>query len=671
MKIPSTPKNRTELSVFSGERLTESQSTVWDEDYDRGSDGNFIFPGKRPKPPVATQSHLTENQCTIWAEDYFHEILSQEKRRTERSGKPVLLMLLDLKAIFTDSKAKRDICSDIAFLSSATRDSDIKGWYEYGSIMGVIFTEIGEIDINIAKARIVQKVTEGVKNATGIDYIGDHAISFKIIPEESFKNSAHKAPINIKKLPEEPAGGNLSALLSRALSAFMRQRCFLFLVDILLITLAQVIGGGHSGYEPESFHDYLGNFWPAVLLYPVALYIFGLYEVERKLQPAKSLLRLTIAGALVGFALAVFSYVIADTRSGLGLLGFKMILAFVFVTGWRMVYGYYSLAANGKTGTLVIGAGESAMGVYRLLKNCNSPYEVKGFIDDDPELQGKVMGSPAVVGTSDRLIEVAQELGIRSAIVAVDRPHTPRFIRAILEARMAGIEITELPSVYERFSGRVPVQIVEDQWLLYSDGFHLLSRDYIQKMKRLADFAISGLLLVLSFPLMLATALAIRLDSAGPVFYRQERVGRAGKIFRVFKFRSMTLDAEDLGAQWAQKRDPRVTRVGKWIRLFRIDELPQIWNVFLGEMSLIGPRPERPQFVKDLETFIPYYSLRHSVRPGISGWAQVNYPYGASIEDARRKLEYDLYYVKNMSLLLDLKIIFRTVGVVLMGDGAR
>ncbi len=656
--------------MFSDERLTESQCTVWDEDCDRTSDGNFILTDKQQKRLLGTDSRLSENQCMIWAEDYFHEILSQEKRRTERSGKPVLLMLLNLKAIFNGSRAKRDICSDIAFLSSATRDSDIKGWYEYGSIMGVIFTEIGEIDINIAKARILQKVTEGLKNSTGVDHIGDHAISFKIIPEESCKNSAHKAPIHLKKLPEEPARGNLSALLSRALSSFMRQRCFLFLVDILLIALAQVIGsGGYSGYEPDSY--YFGNFWLVLLLYPVALYIFGLYEVERKHQPAKSLLHLAIAGVLVGFALGVFSYIVADSRFGPGLLGLKMVLAFVFVTGWRMVYGYYSLAANGKTATLVIGAGELAMGVYRLLKSFNSPYEVKGFIDDDPELQGKVMGSPAVVGTSDRLIEVAQELGIRSAIVAVDRPHTPRFIRAILEARMAGMEIMELPSVYERFSGRIPVQIIEDQWLLYSDGFHLLSREYIQKMKRLADFAISGLLLLLSFPLMLVTALAIRLDSAGPVFYRQDRVGRAGKVFRVFKFRSMTLDAETLGAQWAQKRDPRVTRVGKWIRLFRIDELPQIWNVFLGEMSLIGPRPERPQFVKDLETFIPYYSLRHSVRPGISGWAQVNYPYGASIEDSRRKLEYDLFYVKNMSLLLDLKIIFRTVGVVLMGDGAR
>jgi sugar transferase (PEP-CTERM system associated) len=608
----------------------------------------------------------------IWGEDYFHEILSQEKKRTERSGKPLLLMLLNIKSICKGSRANRDICSDIAFLSSATRESDIKGWYEHGSILGVIFTEIGEIDINIAKARIVEKVTESLRIATGADHIGDHAISFKIFPEDNRKNSTHMAPINLKKLPEESSKGNFSAVLSRVIGSLMRQRYFLIFGDILFIMLAQVLGsGGYSGYEPNALYDLRGNFLLAFPLYPIALYIFGLYEVERKYQSTQSLLRLTMAGVLVGFALALFSFFIPDLRSGPGLLGFQMLLAFVFLTGWRMAYGYYALAANGKTGTLVIGAGESAMGAYRLLKSCNSPYEVKGFIDDDPELQGKVMGSPAVVGTSDKLIEIAEALGLRSAILAVDRPHTPRFIRTILEARLAGMEILELPNLYERFSGRVPVQLVEDQWLLYSDGFHLLSGEYIQKMKRIGDFAISGLLLLLSFPLMLVTALAIRLDSPGPVFYRQDRVGRGGKIFRVFKFRSMTLDAETLGAQWALKRDPRVTRVGRWIRLFRIDELPQIWNVFMGDMSLIGPRPERPQFVKDLEAFIPYYSARHSVRPGITGWAQVNYPYGASIEDARRKLEYDLYYVKNMSLLLDLKIIFRTVGVVLMGDGAR
>jgi len=178
-------------------------------------------------------------------------------------------------------------------------------------------------------------------------------------------------------------------------------------------------------------------------------------------------------------------------------------------------------------------------------------------------------------------------------------------------------------------------------------------------------------MLFLSLPMILLTALLIKLDSPGPVFYKQQRVGKGGTVFTVFKFRSMRSDAEQKGARWAQKRDPRVTRVGKWIRLFRVDEIPQIWNVLNGDMSLVGPRPERPEFVKELDLLVPYYSVRHAVTPGITGWAQINYPYGATIEESFRKLEYDLYYVKNMSILLDLQILLKTVGIVILGEGAR
>jgi len=445
----------------------------------------------------------------------------------------------------------------------------------------------------------------------------------------------------------------------------------LFLGDILLILLALVLGNSqYFGYAANRFHFNFSS-WLAILLYPTVLYIFDLYEVNRKFQSTQFFLRLALAGVMAGFVWVFVFSIIPGQRFRPGLVGLEMLLAFIFLTGWRFVYGCFSLAANGRTGTLIIGAGESGMSVYRLLKSCTTAYEVKGFIDDDPALQGKVMGSPAVVGTLDRLIETAEEMGIRSAILAVNRPHTPRFIRAILEARLAGMEIIELPNLYERTSGRVPVQFVEDQWLLSADGFNLLFQGYIQKIKRILDFAVSALLLFTSAPMIMVTALAIRLESPGPVFYRQDRVGLAGMVFRVFKFRSMTVNAETKGAQWAQKDDPRVTRVGGWIRIFRIDELPQILNIFLGDMSLVGPRPERPEFVKDLGDAIPYYSARHCVRPGITGWAQVNFPYGATVEDALRKLEYDLYYVKNMSILLDLKIIVKTVGVVLMGDGAR
>ncbi len=282
-----------------------------------------------------------------------------------------------------------------------------------------------------------------------------------------------------------------------------------------------------------------------------------------------------------------------------------------------------------------------------------------------------MLGSPAVLGQTDNLGQVAAREGVKTAILAITHDRPPELIRQLRDMRFKGMNILDMPMVYERLMGRVPVQHIRDEWLIFAPGFYLLSQKYVQKVKRLIEFGASALLLILSMPIVALTALAIRVDSRGPIFFRQKRVGKDGSIFTLYKFRSMYEDAEQNGAMWAEKKDCRVTRVGKWLRLIRVDELPQIWNVFRGEMSLIGPRPEQPEFVQKLEAKVPYYSIRHSVRPGITGWAQVNYRYGASVEDAIQKLEYDIYYIKNMSLLLDLKILLRTIGVVFFGQGAR
>jgi exopolysaccharide biosynthesis polyprenyl glycosylphosphotransferase len=255
--------------------------------------------------------------------------------------------------------------------------------------------------------------------------------------------------------------------------------------------------------------------------------------------------------------------------------------------------------------------------------------------------------------------------------LAITRDRPPELVRKILDARFQGINVREMADVYEELTGRIPIRYIADQWLLSSEGFSLLYKEYVQKVKRLVDVGFSSVLLLLTAPLFGITALAVRLDSPGPIFYKQERVGKGRKPFTIYKFRSMREDAESGGARWAMERDPRVTKVGNLLRLTHVDELPQIWNVFRGDMSVVGPRPERPEFVRMLEEAVPYYAVRHAVRPGITGWAQVSYRYGASIEDAMRKLESDLYYVKNMSLFLDLKIMLRTIGVVFLTDGAR
>jgi len=281
------------------------------------------------------------------------------------------------------------------------------------------------------------------------------------------------------------------------------------------------------------------------------------------------------------------------------------------------------------------------------------------------------MGSLLVRGKTSQLKEIGKETGATISFLAITKARPKELIKTILDARLEGMTFKDMPAVFEDITKSVPVEHIRDDWLVFADGFNLITKPYVQKIKRLADFSISGVLLLLSLPVILLTVLAIRIDSPGPIFFKQQRVGKGGKPFTAWKFRSMSQDAEKNGAQWALKEDPRTTRVGRIIRILRIDELPQIYNVFLGDMSLIGPRPERPEFVKQLEAEIPYYGIRHSVRPGITGWAQVNYPYGASVEDSLRKLEYDIYYIKNMSLILDAKIVLKTIGVVLFGQGAR
>ena len=264
-----------------------------------------------------------------------------------------------------------------------------------------------------------------------------------------------------------------------------------------------------------------------------------------------------------------------------------------------------------------------------------------------------------------------RDRGVHEVVVAVqDQRGGFLPVKELLACRLRGVRVTDLPGLYERVTGEVPVASLKASWLIYGEGFPQgLTRRLV---KRAFDMAASLILLVVAAPVMLLTAIAIFLESGGPVIFRQERVGLGGRGFNVLKFRSMVTDAEKDGVpRWASSGDPRVTRVGRLIRKARIDELPQIFNVLKGEMSFVGPRPERPYFVDQLSEQVPFYGARHTVKPGVTGWAQVRYTYGATVEDAVRKLQFDLYYVKNHSVYLDLLILFHTIRVVLMGSGAR
>jgi sugar transferase (PEP-CTERM system associated) len=610
---------------------------------------------------------------SIMSEEMFHQILYMEKRRAERSKKPFFLMLLNTKGLADTISHVQFLMSLEPALAAATRETDIKGWYEEGFILGVLFTELGKHDLNVAKDRIFVKVHKELSKAIGEDKIHLLELSFCLHPETEEVAKQCAFDVLVSEMEDQSDDQKESSISKWFLGLPWRNPSFMVCWDVLWVSLALVLAVYlRLGSLSLIFSDYLGVYAFNVCAYPLVLFIFDQYNNRKAFSLAEVAGRVALSCLTVSVISTTFYYLFPELlQLGRGVMFIQLAVAWTALTGWRWLFHGLCHQHQGRLSTLVLGAGRCGRELYGMLHSPASPYEVTGFLDDDPAKQGKVMGSPTVIGTIDQLGELASSTGARTAILALPRQRPAWLIRKTLEARLQGIEILEAPAVYERVAERIPVEHIEDQWLLFSDGFELLHKQYIQKIKRAVDLAVSAVLLILTLPVTLIIAAAIYLESPGPVFYKQERVGKGCRVFRVLKFRSMSLDAEKGGAQWAQKKDPRVTRVGRWIRMFRIDELPQIWNVFKGEMTLVGPRPERPQFVKELESQIPYYNVRHTVPPGITGWAQVKYPYGSTVEDAQRKLEYDLYYIKNMSVLLDLKILLRTVGVVLLGEGAR
>lgn len=285
------------------------------------------------------------------------------------------------------------------------------------------------------------------------------------------------------------------------------------------------------------------------------------------------------------------------------------------------------------------------------------------------ETRLEIHSKPVIIGDYTQIASIVKAGDVDRIIVALDERRGKFPIEQLLYCRLKGIPVEDGIAFTEQLAGKLSVESLHPSFLIFSDGFK--SSEIIKRVKRGIDILTSLVALTLFFPITLLISLAIKLDSKGPILYKQERVGEDGKIFRLLKFRSMRVDAEAGEPVWASVDDPRITRVGRVIRKLRLDEFPQMINVLKGEMSFVGPRPERSFFVKQLEKEVPYYSQRHIIKPGITGWAQINYPYGASKEDALEKLKYDLYYIKHMSIVLDLTIIFETAEIVLLGRGAR
>jgi len=338
--------------------------------------------------------------------------------------------------------------------------------------------------------------------------------------------------------------------------------------------------------------------------------------------------------------------------------------------GKRMYVVHRAAVPRARTRILIFGAGPAAQLVGNILKTRDANAHIVGYVAGPNEKEPTV---PRIelLRLEGTLTDMARKPDVDEIVVALtERRSGSMPLRQLLDCKLRGVKVYDINTHFEKTLGQIRVDYVNAGWLIFGDGFNQGAlRTFV---KRVFDLVCASGLIVLSAPIMLMTAVVIKLESRGPVLYRQERVGFGGRPFSVAKFRSMRTDAEEDGRpRWAATNDDRVTRVGHIIRRLRIDELPQLFNVLRGEMSLVGPRPERPYFVEQLTQEIPYFAVRHSVKPGITGWAQVRYPYGATVEDSMEKLQYDLYYVKNHTLFLDIVVLFETVGVVLTGKGAR
>jgi sugar transferase (PEP-CTERM system associated) len=353
--------------------------------------------------------------------------------------------------------------------------------------------------------------------------------------------------------------------------------------------------------------------------------------------------------------------------------GVFIVAACVIVTvlfGWRVAFEWTSRQVGPRERLLLVGTNDAAVSLARELHARRElGIEIVGFIDPDPARVGLPLINPGIIGTIEDIPSIVRARGVDRVVVSLSDARGKLPMDKLLEMKLDGVSFDHLASVYEQYTGKIAVDNLRPSWLIFSEGF---KKGRLQTViKRVIDIVGASAGLVVTFPLLLLIAAAIKLSSAGPVLYHQARVGLRGRVFTVHKFRSMRQDAEKhTGAVWASLSDSRITRVGRFLRRSRLDEIPQFWNVLKGDMSIVGPRPERPEFVTSLTREIPFYGQRHIVRPGLTGWAQVYYTYGASVEDALEKLQYDLFYIKHMSLGLDLFILAKTVKTVVGGKGA-
>lgn len=454
-----------------------------------------------------------------------------------------------------------------------------------------------------------------------------------------------------------------------------RALVLLWLMEVMLV-MAAVIGAAWLRFmnDPEGHEIFLENLavraWLVATFTTTAMAALGLYQVHVRLNRFEFALRMLVSFAIGGIGLMVLYYLVPAAYIGRGVIVIAMVLGIVGITLLRLCLIHVVRGDLFRRRILVLGAGHNADLINTRLRRGSDrrAFTLVGFVPIEGQ-EAAVPGS-MLVPAPDGLAALAHHLQISEVVVAPDERRGGLPMQEMLECVQRGIAMTDLSTFFEREAGLVTTNLVDPSWLVFSGGFdHSTSRCM---NKRVFDVLAAATLLLATWPIMALVAVCIRLESRGPILYQQTRIGEGGQPFELIKFRSMRVDAEQDGvARWAQRGDDRTTRVGRIIRLTRLDELPQLFNILRGEMSIVGPRPERPQFVDMLSREVRYYAVRHCVKPGLTGWAQLRYPYGASVRDAEEKLKFDLFYVKNHGLVFDLIILLQTVEVVLFQRGSR
>ena len=445
------------------------------------------------------------------------------------------------------------------------------------------------------------------------------------------------------------------------------------LIDFLLLLVAAeagwIVRAVQINMEVGSIVDRPAPIFSFAIALQLALIAVGIYGPEALQSLRFAAARILVAISLGVIFLSLMSFAMPGVTLWRSNSLYAMVLAILFLMVVRALLGTILDSDIFKRRLLILGSGPRAGRIAALDKRPDSGFIVAGYVDmnEGPSLIESAVRREDIVNLPQHVIDLAAS----EVVLALEERRNSLPVADLLTIKTTGVHVNDLSSFLERETGRVDLDSVNPSWFIFSDGFSS-GRRLSTLFKRSFDIFLSFLLLLLTGPIILLFALLIKLESRGGSFFKQERVGLYGQTFNILKLRSMCSDAEIGGeAIWATKNDPRITRIGRFIRKVRIDELPQAWSVLKGEMSFVGPRPERPQFVNDLQTKMPFYAERHIVKPGITGWAQINYPYGASTEDARHKLEYDLYYAKNYTPFLDLLIILQTIRVILWPEGAR